>query len=656
MNNISNKVINNLRYLAATTISNAGSGHTGISLGATPIFYSLYAAGLKYSPKEPQYFNRDRFVLCAGHASALLYTSLHAFGFDFSADDLKNYRKMGSKTTGHPSFNNILGVDATGGPLGQGIPMAVGMAIAERKLAARFNKPGCEIVNHHTIAFAGDGSMMEGMTNEASSLAGTLGLNKLIVIYDSNNITIEGNTNLAFTENVLARYRALNWNTMEVDNGEDASAIISAINMAKQSKDKPTIIKVNTQIGYGTPFQGNEKIHGKALTKEELQKTKENLGVSCAEFELDASVKEHLSQLIKAHIEEIEKEKQQLKIYKQKYNEEYIELERWLNDYYSMQVNWNDFARQESDEATRVSGGHILNKLANEIPNLICGSADVSSNTGVQILLGGMFSRENPHGRNIAFGVREHAMGAICNGIAMHGGFRIVCSTFMVFSDYLRHAIRMSAMMKVPVIYVFSHDSIGVGEDGKTHQPIEFNAMYRATPDLNFFRPADRREVKVAYKIAMESQMPSILALSRQKLKNLNKYSKDVANKGAYFISAPENAKAIIYSCGSELQLAIEASEVLAKKGIGVSVVSVLSKNVLDSQSLQYRQKILQRDIPVRIAVEASSDDMWRNFIGIDGAMFGIKQFGETASSEQIYQKHGITVANIVKTIQNALK
>ena len=652
MNRIETKIVNNLRALSATMISKAGSGHTGISLGATPIFYSLYNDVMKYYPSHPDYYNRDRFVMDSGHASALLYASLHAYGFDYSKEDLMNYRKMGSKTKGHPSNNPSLGVDASGGPLGQGIPMAVGMAIAEKKLSARFNKRDVALIDHYTYCFAGDGGMMEGLTNEASSLAGTLGLNKLIVLYDSNNITIEGETDLAFTENVLLRYRALGWNTIEVNDGEDTNAISSAISLAKQSKDKPTIIKVNTQIGYGTPYAGKNVIHGMALKEDELVETLNRLGVDAPRYEMEADVKKRLAEVVNYHNAQFEKELAKEEYYKSKYKNEYDEFTKWMNDDYSKSVDWKKLSNASQNEETRTSSFVVLNELAEQIPNLISGSADLAPSTKTEIVGGGDFSKDNPNGRNLHFGVREHAMGAIVNGIMLHGGFRVACSTFMVFSDYLRHAVRMSALMKLPVIYIFTHDSIGVGEDGKTHQPIEFNAMYRATPDLLFIRPADRNEVKIAYKTALNGELPVVLGLTRQKIENLAKLTLNDAGRGAYFVY-DSGDDAVIYSSGSEVSLAIKVASELFSKGVKSKVVSVPCVEKFLTQSKQYQDKIMCKNIDMRIAIEASSDPVWYRFVGLNGLRFGIDEFGSTAKSEELYEKFGLTTKNIVKRVLN---
>lgn len=657
MINSSSKFVNNIRAIAATMIAEAGSGHTGISLGAAPIFYSVYNDSLKYFPMAPDHPNRDRFVLDSGHASALLYATLYAYGYKYTKKDIMNFRRIGSNTPGHPSLNPKLGVDASSGPLGQGIPMAVGLAIAEKKLAARFNKADAKIVDHYTFCFAGDGGMMEGITNEASSLAGTLGLNKLIVLYDSNNITIEGETGLAFTENVLMRYRALGWNTIEVNDGENTDSISAAISVAKQSKTKPTIIKINTAIGFGTPYMGDAKIHGMALNPKDLAVTVANLGVKAGKFEFEKEVKEQLKSVVERHNLSLNQEIQQEKEYKKKYPAEYIEYTKWLADGYSMLFDAKQIKAQTEPEETRSSGAEILKIMAAQIPNLVVGSADLAPSTKVQLPGGGDFSRTNPLGRNIHFGVREHAMGAIMNGIALHGGFRVACSTFMVFSDYMRHAIRLSALMQLPVIYVLTHDSIAVGEDGKTHQPVEYASMYRSTPGIVYFRPADRAETIEGFRIAIKAKHPTILALTRQKTEYHPNLTGTNAALGAYpVMEFGLNPDVVIYATGSELALARRVAVSLKLKGASVNLVSVPSVEIFQQQPKDYREKIMNRGAVVRVAIEASTDPIWYKFVGMDGCVFNLDDFGFTATAEEVYAHFGLTPEKIEQAIIEKLK
>lgn len=657
MEKIDSLAIDNLRYLSATEISNAKSGHTGVSVGAGAIFYSLFKGALKYDPKNGGYFNRDRFTMCAGHASALLYATLHMFGFDYSMDDLKNFRKAGSKTKGHPSANPKLGVDATGGPLGQGIPMAVGMAIAEKKLADRFNKKNYNIIDHYTYCFAGDGSLMEGVTHEASSLAGTLKLNKLIVLYDSNDITIEGKTDLAFTEDVLLRYKALGWNTLEVKNGDTYEEIIGAINLAKTEKTRPTIIKINTTIGYKTCMAGSEKVHGTPLSPEQLVEFRKNLGIDYPDFYINDDVKKHLEKVIFSKQQEILKEKQLLDNYQKTYPEDFEELQRWLSDFYSKDINFEEITLPEEGEATRKSSEKILNYIASKVPNFLSGSADLSPSIGTKIKNDSNFSAENIAGRNLCFGVREHAMAGICNGISLHGGFRVACSTFMVFSDYMRHAIRMSALMGTNVLYILSHDSVAVGEDGATHQPVEYNAMYRATPNLNFVRPADFNETVGAYKIAIESKTtPTIICLTRQKVKNLAPKTQKEISMGAYEVLPCKNPNCIILASGSEVQISVEAGELLKKYGVNAKIVSMPCKNLFDEASEVYKNTILPSVIRTRIFVEAGNDDGLYKYVGLDGLVLGVNTFGHTGNGEKLMEEFGFTAQNVVKSVLSLIK
>lgn len=645
--------VDNVRYVSATMISNAGSGHTGICMGAAPILYALYSSCLKQSALDPTYFNRDRFVMCSGHASALEYCLLHLFGYHYTKDDLVSYRKNGSKTPGHPRVNAELGVDASGGPLGQGLPMAVGMAIAEQKLAKAFNKENFNIINHYTYCFLGEGSLMEGITNEASSLAGTLKLNKLIVLFDSNNITIEGNTDITFTEDVLLRYKALGWNTMEVKNGNSVDDIVMAINKAKQQTEKPTIIKINTRIGYATPYENTNKIHGVALNKEDLLLTKKNLGLDSElpEFTFYKEVKENASRIIKEKNAAINEEKAMLDRYKGVYAEQYEELLRWLNGYYVKNIKWADLAASPASEPTRIYGKTIINKVAQMVPNLICGCGDVAPSTGLVIDGGGYYSAANINGRNIHFGVREHAMAAICNGIALHGGFRVACSTYLVFSDYMRHAMRMSALMNIPVMYVLTHDSVGVGEDGASHQPVEYLGMTRLTPNLTLIRPADYNETLGAYKYALESASPTVLALTRQKVQPLNELTSSNVSVGAYNIIKYAKPDAIIIGTGSELSVCIEASNLLKKQGVKANVVSMPSANLFDLSSPEYKETILPASVKKRVVVEASACDDYYKYAGLDGAVCGINKFGHTAKGSELFEEFGFTPKHIAEVV-----
>ncbi len=652
---IDEKIVNELRYVASTEISTAGSGHTGICLGSAPIFYTLFSRFLKNEPSDVNYFNRDRLVVCAGHMAPLYYALGNLFGYDVSKNDLENLRKNGSKTKGHLSLNHNMAIEATSGPLGQGLPMAVGMAIAENKLAHEFNKPRFSVVDHYTYCFVSDGCLMEGVTNECAGIAGTLGLNKLIVIYDSNNITINGSTDLAFVEDTLLRFKSLGWNTLEVKNGNDVDEIASAIMAARNSIGKPTIIKVNTQIGFGSVYAGKSAIHGKALSAEELELLRVNLGVNLPKFEFSAESKTYAENINFAKQKQINKEKQLVDEYAKMYPAEFAKLNAYLENEFAQKVDFASLGLEAKAEATRESSGRIINALAEKIPNLIVGTADLAPSTKVYITNGGDYSRANPLGRNLHFGVREQAMVAICNGIVLHGGFKVVCSTFMVFSDYARHAIRMSALMSLPLIMLFSHDSIGVGEDGATHQPIEYNEMYRATPNLNFVRPADFNEMLGAYKLALLSARPTIISATRQTVPLLERTDMDNTLKGAYVVVNPNKPEGIIISSGSELALAVKASKILADLGKKVRVVSVPCLNVFEESKPAYKERLLPDSLRARLAVEAGNASALYKYVGLDGDVLQITQFGHTAKKEELFEEFGITVQNIVDKMNSLI-
>ena len=656
MKNITENVVNELRFLSATAICKAKSGHTGICMGSAPIFYALFRDHLKTSASAPSHFNRDRFVLDAGHAAPLLYSVLNLMGYDISKQDLMSLRTLGAKTKGHVSMTiPNLGIDATSGPLGQGVPMSVGMAIAERKLASRFNKPDAKVVDHYTYCFVSDGGIMEGLSNEASSLAGTLGLSKLILLYDSNNITINGSTDLAFTEDVLMKYRAYGWSTLEVQDGNNVDKISEAITVAKK-QDKPTIIKINTQIGFATPYVNSEKIHGKALNEEELEETRKALGVNCVPFEFSDCVRKEVQKIVLNREKMFKNEDNVVNTYAKKYPTEFEELKRWLGDFYSRQVDFDHLKIEFKNEATRESSKKIINYLADKIPNLVVGTADLAPSTGVWIENGGDFSAKSLDGRNIHFGIREHAMGAICNGIALHGGLRIICSTFMVFSDYMHHAIRMSALMHLPVVYLLSHDSIAVGEDGSTHQPVEYNVMYRTLPFLNYIRPADAKEMVGAYKVAFLDSKPTVISATRQKVEQLLGSRVDGAEKGAYLAKFNKDAEVLLLASGSEVKIVLDASSQLEKEGILISVVSMPAMSKFEEQSRAYKEKVLPSTIRVRVAIEAQNGESFYRYVGLDGAVIDVKTFGKTGKGEELFEEFGITAKAVVKKVKELLK
>lgn len=646
--NIENKAVNTLRMLSVDQIENANSGHPGLPLGAAPMAYALFKNHLVRDSKDLNWKNRDRFVLSAGHGSALLYSLFYLFDYGLSLDDLKNFRQLDSKTPGHPEYGHTRGVEATTGPLGQGIAMAVGMAIAEEKLAALYNKDDLKLVDHYTYALVGDGCLMEGISNEASSLAGTLKLDKLIVLYDSNKISIEGSTDLAFSENVCDRYKALGWDTFVVHDGNDLDEINAKIEEAKKS-DKPALIEVKTKIGYGSPREDSAKAHGEPLGKEDRKSTREFFGLPDEDFYVDEDVKAHFQKIVEENTEKVNEKKKIEEEYAKKYPKEYedylaafnLEKKELLEDSY-----YDSF---DKDMATRAISGEVLNKIAKDNIHIFGGSADLGPSNKTMLKGEEYFSADNRLGRNITFGVRENAMGAITNGILLHGGLRTYASTFLVFSDYLKPTIRLAALMNLPNVYIFTHDSIGVGEDGPTHQPIEHLAMLRSIPGIVVIRPADGRETAASLNLAFNSKnTPFVLALSRQNLPQLENSSRDIY-RGAYIIKKEEGElEKIVIATGSEVSLALEAAEGLK----GVRVVSMPSMEMFDAQSSDYKEEILPSNITKRISLEALSSFGWHKYIGMKGMAISIDTFGASGKGAEVFERFGFTKENIRRKIQ----
>ncbi len=646
--NIENKAVNTLRMLSVDQIENANSGHPGLPLGAAPMAYALFKNHLVRDSKDLNWKNRDRFVLSAGHGSALLYSLFYLFDYGLSLDDLKNFRQLDSKTPGHPEYGHTRGVEATTGPLGQGIAMAVGMAIAEEKLAALYNKDDLKLVDHYTYALVGDGCLMEGISNEASSLAGTLKLDKLIVLYDSNKISIEGSTDLAFSENVCDRYKALGWDTFVVHDGNDLDEINAKIEEAKKS-DKPALIEVKTKIGYGSPREDSAKAHGEPLGKEDRKSTREFFGLPDEDFYVDEDVKAHFQKIVEENTEKVNEKKKIEEEYAKKYPKEYedylaafnLEKKELLEDSY-----YDSF---DKDMATRAISGEVLNKIAKDNIHIFGGSADLGPSNKTMLKGEEYFSADNRLGRNITFGVRENAMGAITNGILLHGGLRTYASTFLVFSDYLKPTIRLAALMNLPNVYIFTHDSIGVGEDGPTHQPIEHLAMLRSIPGIVVIRPADGRETAASLNLAFNSKnTPFVLALSRQNLPQLENSSRDVY-RGAYIIKKEEGElEKIVIATGSEVSLALEAAKGLK----GVRVVSMPSMEMFDAQSSDYKEEILPSNINKRISLEALSSFGWHKYIGMKGMAISIDTFGASGKGAEVFERFGFTKENIRRKIQ----
>ena len=660
--NIEEMSVNAIRVLSADAIQKANSGHPGLPLGTAPVAYELFAKHMNYNPHNPDWVNRDRFVLSGGHGSMLLYSLFHLFGIgNLSLEEVKNFRQFGSLTPGHPEYGHTVGVEATTGPLGQGMAMAVGMAMAEAHLSSVFNREGFPVVDHYTYVLGGDGCMMEGISSECFSLAGTLGLSKLIVFYDSNNISIEGSTDIAFTEDVVTRFKAFGFQTIEVEDGNDLEAIGKAIEEAKADKTRPSLIKVNTLIGYGCPAkQGKASAHGEPLGVDNVAALKENINWPCkGDFEVPKEVYDHYKELADNMAKAEDKWNELFAAYVEKYPEM---KELWDNyfDGYDMSDLFNSdeyWAKGDKPEATRSTSGTILNMIKKAMPNLIGGSADLAPSNKTNMKDAGDFSKDNYAGTNLHFGVREQAMAAIGNGLALHGGLKAFVATFFVFSDYVKPMARLSALMKLPLTYVFTHDSIGVGEDGPTHEPIEQLAAFRSLPDFTVFRPCDRTETAAAWMYAVENECgPTGLVLTRQNLPQMEGSSKD-ALKGGYVIAESEKAvpDAIIIASGSEVSLAVNAKEELKKSGIDVRVVSMPSMELFDKQSAEYKESVLPNAVRKRVAVEALSDFGWYKYVGLDGKVIAMEGFGASGPAATLFEHFGFTVDNVVKTVKEVV-
>ncbi len=652
MSKVDKLAVNTIRVLSAEAIQKANSGHPGLPIGAAPMAYTLWAKHMKHNPANPAWDNRDRFVLSAGHGSMLLYSLLHMFEYGLTIDDIKQFRQWGSKTPGHPEYRDTVGVEATSGPLGQGIAMAVGMAIAESHMAAKFNQPGFNVVDHYTYALTGDGCLQEGVSAEASSLAGTLGLGKLIVLYDKNDITIEGNIDIAFNEDVKKRYKAYGWQVLEVEDGNtDMKGISTAIEEAKAEKDKPSLIIVKTTIAYGSPKAGSASSHGAPLGQDNIDAMKKELGWQYEEsFYVPDEVKKHIGELKAVYATE---EKQWNDMFA-KYNKEYAELAAdYKEAYQPVKAEIFDDAYWEYDVqplATRQSSNDVLNRLSKLVPNLMGGSADLAPANLTHMNAREDFTRENKAGTNMHFGIREFGMAAIANGMALHGGIMPYCATFLVFSDYMKAAIRMSALMKLPVTYVFTHDSIGVGEDGPTHEPIEHLAALRATPGVYMWRPADSKETAAAYQFAMTSGKPNALAFSRQPLPQQKNTGK-AALKGGYILQDTDGKPdLILIATGSEVSLCMDAATELTGKGVKTRVVSMPCVDLFEEQDAAYKESVLPGDIRKRVAVEAACSFGWEKYTGLDGATVTINHYGASAPAPTLFKEFGFTVEKVVET------
>jgi len=653
--------INSLRLLSAEAIEKANSGHPGLPMGAAPMAYELWANQMNHNPKDPNWINRDRFVLSAGHGSMLLYSLLHLFDYGLSIDDLKQFRQWGSKTPGHPEFGHTVGIETTTGPLGAGFATAVGMAMAEANLAQRFNTETEKVIDHYVYTIVGDGCLMEGISSEAASFAGTMKLGKMITLYDSNSITIEGSTDLAFTENVGDRFRAYGWEVLEVEDGNDLEAIGKAIDQAKTTLDQPSLIIVKTLIGYGCPAkQGTHDAHGAPLGADNIVETKKNLEwPELEDFGVPEEVHTHMGTLIEAGERKQAAWQTLFENYKKTNPELAKELEQFLSGEVDVAaLDQEDFWRfEEKPMATRAISGDVIQRLVKVIPNIFGGSADLSPSTKTYMNGQGDFSSEDKTGLNIHFGVRELSMAAIGNGITLHGGFKSFVSTFFVFSDFLKPMARLSALMHQPLTYVLTHDSIGVGEDGPTHQPIEQLTMLRTIPDFTTFRPADAKEVAAAWYYAVTNKTtPTAIVLTRQNVPFYEATGKE-ALKGGYIIadSKKTTPDLILMGAGSEVEYAFEAAKRLREEGIDVRVVSMPAMNLFDGQSDAYKESVLPTACRKRVSIEAGSRAIWFKYVGLDGTVIGIDTFGASAPGAKVYEEYGITTDAVYQAAKKLL-
>ena len=648
--------INTIRLLSVEMIQKANSGHPGLPLGASPMTFTLFNDIMHFSPKHSDWINRDRFILSAGHGSAMLYSLLHLFGFGITVDDLKEFRQYNSLTPGHPEYLHTKGIDATTGPLGQGLSMAVGMAIAQEYMASQFNTENHKIFDNYTYTIVGDGCLQEGITNEASSIAGSLKLSKLICLYDSNNITIEGDTKNIFSENVRARYEALGWDTYFVEDGNDIEKIRETIELAKTT-DKPSFIEIKTKIGYGSVVEGTAKAHGAPIGAENIPSLKEKLGLDFTEeFYIPQEVKELFAQSTSEKEKYYSEWESMFEDYKHTHKDLYDKLMKFLSKEIDEEyLTSKEFTSFEKDDATRSYSHVLLNRLKDKQLNIVGGSADLAPSNKTFMDGLDVFTQTNRSGRNIQFGVREHAMAAITNGISLYGGLIPYCATFMIFSDYLKPAMRLSSLMKRQVLYILTHDSIGVGEDGPTHEPIEQLAMLRTIPNLNTIRPADGFETSMAYKIALENkQTPTALVLSRQKLVNL-KETNEQALEGGYILKKQESPDLVIIATGSEVKLALDASEALEKEGVKAQVVSMMCQEIFDKQDQEYKDSVIPKNVEKRVSIECLSTYGWQKYTGLSGLNIGIDKFGMSAPGSKIMDHFGFTTEKIVDKIKQYL-
>jgi transketolase len=648
--------INTIRMLAADAVQKAKSGHPGMPMGAAAMAYVLWTRFLKHNPVNPAWPDRDRFVLSAGHGSMLLYALLHLTGYDLSLEDLQQFRQWGSRTPGHPEHGHTAGVETTTGPLGQGFATGIGMAIAERWMAAQFNRPGYTLVDHHTYAIVSDGDLMEGVSSEAASLAGHLKLGKLIYLYDDNKISIDGSTELAFTEDVGRRFEAYHWHVERVADGNDLGAVEAAIRAAQAETTRPSLIMCRTHIGFGSPGkQDTNKAHGEPLGEEEVRLTKRKLGwPESPAFLVPEDARKEFGRAVARGKDREAEWQQRFEAYAAAFPAEAARWRRYLSG--QLPVGWDaalpTYAPGDPAVATRAVSGKVIQAVYATVGNLLGGSADLAPSNNTYVPEGGEFQAGNPGGRNFRFGVREHAMGAIANGMALHGGLRPYVATFLVFSDYMRPAVRLAALMGAPVIYVFTHDSIGLGEDGPTHQPIEHIMALRAIPGLRVIRPADAAEAVEAWRAALTHRGPTCLILTRQNLPNLNRggmQPEGGVERGAYVLADAAGGKpqVILIATGSEVEVALGARKVLQEKGIAARVVSMPSWELFEAQPQAYRDAVLPPAVPARLAVEAGSPIGWYKYVGLQGDVVGMTRFGASAPAKILFEQFGFTPDNV---------
>ena len=648
--NVREQTVNAIRVLSAEAIQKANSGHPGLPLGSAPIGYTLFADFLKFNPKDPKWDDRDRFVLSAGHGSMLNYSLLYLFGYDISKEDLKNFRQLGYKTPGHPEYGHTPGVETTTGPLGQGIANAVGMALAEAHLAAIFNRENFPVVDHYTYALCGDGCLEEGISYEACSFAGSHKLGKLILFYDDNDITIEGNTDCTFTEDVPARFKAQGWQVLKVDDANDMDALKRAVKKAKAEKDKPSLIVCKTVIGFGSPLAGSESCHGSPLGAENLPKMKENLGWTKEPFEIPAEVSEHCAQIARRGASRQGKWKRMFKEYAKAYPELAATYKKFQSGELPDLKNNEDLFKFEKPDATRNTSFAVLNKLADLLPNLIGGSADLAPSNKSNMKKRADFTATDKAGSNIHFGIREHAMAAITNGMQLHGGLKAYCATFFVFTDYMKNAMRLSALMHLPVTYILTHDSIGVGEDGPTHQPVEQLIGLRSIPNMKVYRPADGKETAAAWISALSGNAPTCLVLTRQNLPQYEKSGLD-ALKGGYILadSDKKTPDVLLIASGSEVEQCMQAKVLLKEKGVDARVVSMPCIEEFEKQSRSYQDAVLPPHVRARVCVEAGSPYSWYKYAGDLGEIIAMNTFGASAPAGKLFEMYGFTAENVVE-------